>query len=114
MRKIEQAMIDAIKAGRDWSKDNTRVSIAGTRGAESVKVFLHGNMIAQRIGHGWKFTLAGWNTPTTRSRINALAYAFSWRWRVSCKAGIPQVVSRSVADNPGWRVIGSHEWVEAN
>lgn len=98
-RKIEQQMIAAIRAGANWKSGNTEVRYNDTTG--DLDVLLHGNRIAEvyaaegsvlpgtRFGKaGAQWTLAGWNTPTTRSRINALAAAFNWK-RVYCKGGKP-------------------------
>lgn len=75
MRKIEEAMCAAVKERRYWKSGNTEVNVRkDAYGFEHVEVRLHSNLI-------WKwnetedmteFTLAGWNTNTTRSRLNAL------------------------------------------
>ena len=74
MRQIEKemrnAVANAMNNGKDWKKGNTAVySLFG-----AVFVSLHGNLIYQidKVTKNGKFTLAGWNTPTTRSRLNAL------------------------------------------
>jgi hypothetical protein len=74
MRVIETEMLEAIKHGKDWSKDNTRVeSVQSTGGAD---VFLHGHHIAtvQRDGLALVIvnTLRQWPTRTTMSRLRAL------------------------------------------
>lgn len=69
MRKIEETMCEAVKAHKNWTCNNTRVvNVSGVS-----HVYLHDNLIAIMVDekHG-KFTLAGWNTPTTRSRLRAL------------------------------------------
>ena len=88
-RKIEQALVAAIREGRHFSSGNTRYN--HTVGG----VFLHENPIARVSldGQGWEFSLAGWNTPTTRSRINALLDAFSPGRRVFTRNGTPFVSS---------------------
>lgn len=78
MRKIEQLMNAAIEnitngsSAKGWSFGNTIVTNAGDR----AKVFLHGNHIADVFNNGKVEinvpTLCRWNTPTTRSRLNAL------------------------------------------
>lgn len=74
MRLIEKEMNAAIKYGRDWSKDNTRVEQALSTGG--CDVFLHGNHIAtvQRDGLTlvMRHTLRQWPTRTTMSRLRAL------------------------------------------
>lgn len=75
MRKIEAETIAAVRRGQCWRKGNMEVWVSPESGV--IRVKLHGNTIATRTLAGeWAFTLAGWPTPTTRSRINALARAF--------------------------------------
>jgi hypothetical protein len=74
MRLIEKEMLSAIKQGRNWSKDNTRVEpIRSTGGAD---VFLHGHHIAivDKLGNVGVMvnTLRAWPTRTTMSRLRAL------------------------------------------
>lgn len=74
MHKIEQAMIRAVSSERTrMPSGNTQVRKEG----DFLSVYLHGNCIARQMDDGtWMFNLCGWNTPTTRSRINALAREF--------------------------------------
>lgn len=111
MRKIEREMIDAVRERRTWHGRNTAV-IAYRNG---VQVTLHGNVIATVLPGAAEWTLAGWNTPTTRSRINALASAFGWRHVTTIK-GTPHVYE-SAGDPSGLtirRPIDSHSWVRAD
>lgn len=73
MKTIERAMCKAAKAHKNWRSGNTCV----VADEESVRVYLHGNLIYEENGNGRAFTLAGWNTPTTRSRLNALGCGVS-------------------------------------
>ena len=68
MRKIEEAMCAAVKEHKNWNCKNTRVECEDN----TVRVFLHGNQIYKVVDGVKRFTLAGWNTVTTRSRLNAL------------------------------------------
>jgi hypothetical protein len=71
MRKIESQMNAAIAAGKDWKSANTEV-VSYTNCAD---VFLHGNLIA-RIGETWiELFDAGYQTVTTKSRLNAILEA---------------------------------------
>ena len=70
MRKIEQTMVNAVNNGRDWRSGNTSVDVTD----HGVVVRLHGNKIAQLDTEDrilW-ITDAGWQTTTTKSRLNAL------------------------------------------
>jgi hypothetical protein len=72
MRKIEEQMVAAVNERRNWSSGNTRVEVRD--GGNWVKVYLHENLIyTECMESGEKrFTMAGWDTNTTRSRLNAL------------------------------------------
>jgi hypothetical protein len=72
MRKIESQMIAAIKSNKDFKVANTEV-ISCTHTSD---VYLHGNLIA-RIGETWiELFDGGWQTTTTKSRLNAILSAF--------------------------------------
>lgn len=106
MRKIEQALVAAIRDGRPFNSGNTATRYIDDGTCE---VLLHGNTIARIDALGLaQWTLAGWNTPTTRSRVNALARAFGWRG-VFTERGQPRVTDRRghVAH------ISADEWVDA-
>ena len=93
MRKIEVEMIKAIQAFKSKGLGNTKV-VCNIRadGVEVVSVYLYDSLIAQRGATGWGFNICGWNTPTTRSRINAILTSFSMG-RVSSKDGQPYFTS---------------------
>ena len=95
MRKIEAAMCLAVRScingcEKAWRAGNTSVDVEhegihGTPGYErSVVVRLHGNEIARfdsalagaRECRGLRITDAGWQTTTTKSRLNALLACF--------------------------------------
>lgn len=86
MRKIEQQMIEALKAGKALNKGNMAVTERyKVSHGYAAQVRLHGNLIA--VAEFWgtgreypyklRVTLAGWPTVTTRSRLNALGRAFA-------------------------------------
>lgn len=72
MRKIEKLMIDAIIARKTFQQDNTMVIQGNYGGRHYTRVLLHGHQIALFGDQREVVTLAGWNTPTTKSRIRAL------------------------------------------
>ena len=76
MRKIEQQMIAAINNNQDWQSANTLVHYDPSSGAS--RVYLHGNKIAE-VGDNY-LTLfdGGWQTNTTKSRLNALLSEFGY------------------------------------
>ena len=86
MRKIEKAMILAIKNGLRMNDGNTSVCHVG--GVAIVR--LHGHKIAE-VGHrAVKVDSCGWSTNTTKSRLNAILGDFcgtgitqkSYRWSI--------------------------------
>tara|TARA_A100001201_G_scaffold15113_3_gene18300 strand:- start:17789 stop:18133 length:345 start_codon:yes stop_codon:yes gene_type:complete len=69
MRKIEQQMNDAITNGKSWQSANTSV-ICDDNGVSYV--YLHGNKIAE-IGDDYvQIFDGGWQSNTTKSRLNAI------------------------------------------
>ena len=70
MRKIEQQMNNAISLSKDWKSANTEVQYE--QGNCISRVYLHGNLIAE-IGNGFiKLFDGGWQSNTTKSRLNAI------------------------------------------
>ena len=68
MRKIESQMNAAISEGKDWKNANTEVTnIDGVS-----YVYLHGNLIAEVDDNGIKLYDGGWQSNTTKSRLNAI------------------------------------------
>ena len=72
MRKIERLMNDAISESRDWGQANTRVEMID---GVSV-VFLHGNKIAEVGDDFVRVFDGGWQSNTTKSRLNAIINCF--------------------------------------
>ena len=90
MRKIEQDMNRAIRYRRNMSKQNTSVRCY----TDSVDVYLHGNHIAtlDTATHALTIKDGGWQSVTTKSRLNALLDEFApsmgifqkdWIWYLS-------------------------------
>jgi hypothetical protein len=92
MRKIEREMNAAITREVDWKNSNTRVvNVDGVS-----EVFLHNNLIA-RVGDTFlELFDGGWQSNTTKSRLNAILTAHgngervfqkNWNWFVSTSDG---------------------------
>ena len=74
MRKIEAQMNAAVQANKDWHSANTSVHFDSETGVSVVR--LHGNKIAE-IGDDWMTLFdGGWQSTTTKSRLNALLAEF--------------------------------------
>ena len=77
MRKVEQQMNEAILNRKDFFKGNTSVENYITEtGVREAIVKLHGNHIAT-VGDTLQISDAGWQTVTTKSRLNALLNEFA-------------------------------------
>ena len=89
MRKIETLMNAAISENKEyWSNANT--SVETIDGVSYVR--LHGNLIAEVDDNGIKLYDGGWQSNTTKSRLNALCDEFAfghgvfqknWQWFIS-------------------------------
>ena len=78
MRQIERQMNEAILNGKDFFLSNTSVEHSfnsETQEPEAI-VKLHGNHIAT-VGDTLQICDAGWQTVTTKSRLNALLDEFA-------------------------------------
>jgi len=92
MRLIEEQMNSAIRGQRNFRKDNTEV-VTTDNGLESV-VYLHGNLIAVYFHATRELQIfdGGWQSNTTKSRLNALldelkpgfgVFQKNWVWYLS-------------------------------
>ena len=79
MRKIEKQMIAAIKGNTDWKSANTEVIHTCDNVNSPVShVYLHGNKIAEVGDDFLKLFDGGWQSKTTKSRLNALLSEFGY------------------------------------
>ena len=96
MRKIEMMMNSAIRYRKNFSSGNTSVHCFKNRNGitTDVDVYLHGNHIASLDTATNALTIkdGGWQSVTTKSRLNALLDEFvpsmgifqkDWVWYVS-------------------------------
>ena len=74
MRKIEKQMCDAVQSNKDWQSANTSVHFDPETGISVVR--LHGNKIAEVSDNDMTIFDGGWQTVTTKSRLNALCEYF--------------------------------------
>ena len=65
MRKVTNEIANAFAQGESKAVGNTWT--------DGQAVYLHGNKITERTENGIFMTLAGWNTTTTRERLNGIA-----------------------------------------
>ena len=92
MRKIEGEMNFAVSNKANWSKSNTEVCYNDSTNCSSI--YLHGHQIAtvDHNSNAVKISSCGYETNTTKSRLNALlfevktgarVYQKNWDWFVS-------------------------------
>lgn len=96
MRNVTKQIATAFKAGLKKSVGNTMT--------DGNAVFLHGNKIVERgAGNGQiVMTLSGWNTSTTRERLNGVLSELGFNGRFSQKKFAPMFDGQE---------IGSHDWI---
>ena len=74
MRKIESQMCQAVQQNINWKSANTEVMIDKETNTSSV--YLHGNLIATVTDNDMTIYDGGWQSNTTKSRLNALCQEF--------------------------------------
>ena len=82
MRKLEKQMNSALLRKSNWAGSNTTVSYNESTNCSSV--YLHGHQIATLDYHSnaLKLSSCGYETVTTKSRLNALLSEFKYGCRV--------------------------------
>ena len=107
MRQITLKTAEAFLNQKPIKMDNTRVEVRTIempvlngskieKNAIQSDMYLHNNWIAQfnKISKGLWFSLAGWNTPTTRERLNGLFETYG----LTCK--VRQIKGRAYIQTP--------------
>lgn len=70
MRKITNSAVTAFFNNMQYKSGNTMVS--GLREGRTINMYLHGNLIATRSGDTVKLYDCGWQTTTTKERLNGI------------------------------------------
>ena len=76
MRKIERQMCDAVQGNRNWKSGNTSVHFSEEYGTSTV--YLHDNLIAIVSDNDMEIFDGGYQSKTTKSRLNALLSEFGY------------------------------------
>ena len=97
MRKVTQKIANAFNRGESKTIGNTCT--------DGQAVYLHGNKIAERNESGVFMTLAGWNTTTTRERLNGIAQVLGFDVSFNQKDFEPYFNGSAVSPN---------EWVKVS
>ena len=89
MRKVTEQIKQAFEQGKSKKVGNTET--------DGNTVWLHGNAIVKRDPDGLvRWSLAGWNTPTTRERVNGIANANVFQFKFE------PVLNGEVIDENDW------------
>src|SRR5210317_126082 len=89
MRKVTEQIKQAFERRESKKIGNTRT--------DGNTVWLHGNAIVKRDLDGLvRWSLAGWNTPTTRERVNGIANAGVFQFKFK------PVLNGQVIDSSDW------------
>ena len=71
MRKITEQAVRAFRNNEEFKKDNTQIC-KGTHDSGALFFKLHNNTIAMKVGDTIKIKDAGWQTNTTKERLNGI------------------------------------------
>lgn len=99
MRKIQLAILEALRTKTNFSEGSTLVVVSD---AGNIQMLLHDSPIV-RIENNEKdmyISLAGWNTPTTRGRINIALDKYGISRVVNC-VNTPEIAGRQIPTS-GW------------
>jgi len=98
MRKIESQMCAAVQNNIDWQSGNTSVHFDPETGVSVVR--LHGNKIAEVSDTDMTIFDGGWQTVTTKSRLNALCDYFCIDGEGIFQKDFKWFVRKFVAESP--------------
>tara|TARA_R100001015_G_C4438263_1_gene32816 strand:+ start:82 stop:378 length:297 start_codon:yes stop_codon:yes gene_type:complete len=97
MRKVTKQIAEAFAEGVNKTVGNTTTT--------GFSVFLHGNKIVEMDPSGNVYmSLAGWNTPTTRERLNGIAEVLGLKARFYQKNFTPYL-NGEVISSYGWQKV---------
>ena len=94
MSIISEVAAQKFIAGEKWSQDNTTVAVTEDNdGYPYVVMFLHGSAIANHRHEKQVFiSLQGYNTFTTRGRLNAILEVMECKQRIKMVKGLLRIV----------------------
>lgn len=99
MRKITQNAVNAFYNYQNFKSGNTKVEATSEVAGRVSRLHLHGNLIAKLMDGELIITNAGWQSNTTKERLNALdnveIYQKNWAWYLNDQKwdGTPVVVN---------------------
>lgn len=100
MKKIDKQVMNAVANRKAMHNSNTYVEVCDGR----LEVYLHRNLIFWVDSQSkWHASNCGWNTVTTRARLNACLDGIGSSLNVRSLKGEMLIVSRG---KEGWKVLG--------
>ena len=93
MRLVTEKCIKAFLNGKNTAVSNTMVA--------DNKLYLHGNCIAKIEDGKLLVSMCGWNTKTTRERLNGFS-EFGYNISVTQKDWMPFINGKEVTDEMAW------------
>lgn len=100
MKKVTETIAKSLEQGSKKSLGNTMT--------DGNAVFLHGNKIAEWRENGLHMSLAGWNTVTTRERLNGIAQVLGLKVGFTQKAFEPYLNGKLIDENAWHNVSQIH------
>ena len=105
MRKVTNQIAKAFFNSQSKAIGNTKT--------DGQSVWLHGNKIAEKTADGLKLTLAGWNTVTTRERLNGILQVFNLEGGYNQKAYEPYFNGQMINANE-WQTVSHPNQLNPN
>ena len=103
MRKITQDAIRAFSNRQPFKRGNTQVKVFD----DSVALYLHGNMLAQYINNELWINDGGWQSNTTKERLNGLpnvkVHQKNFQWYLNDREWDGSWVNMTSYLATGWR-----------
>jgi hypothetical protein len=91
MRQITADAVQAFNNNRNFKRGNTQVVYKESPNGQlkETRLLLHGNLIATKINGVLEISNAGWESNTTKERLNALPgvsiHQKNWQWYLNDK-----------------------------
>lgn len=98
MRQITEQAVRAFEQGRNFKQSNTEVKVDNT----GKYMYLFGNLIVRQYNgaqNSLEITLCGYNTQTTRERLNGL-----WGVNIKTKKGQLYLNDKEINSNEWYKV----------
>ena len=108
MRQITKQAVNKFNNNKNYKKDNTRIEYQHIFSEPTTIMYLHNNIIAQKLNKEIRISNCGWFSNTTKERLNGLLdsigfnkiYQKNFEWFLADKKWNGKPV----------KLIGSNNW----